>query len=114
MRSKRTSPAEPQRAALRVALGLPEIPPGTDLGSDDGNLVQPDDPIEAALHRLDQRLQQLTTTNAALVEVVQTLVARMASEEEPPGLDVDLRPAEPAAPVRVSRVLRATRPRATG
>src|SRR4051812_3552799 len=113
MRAKRTSAAESQRVALRVALGLPENPPGTVHDGDDDPVAEAD-PVEVALQRLDERLQQLTATNAALVDVVQTLIARMPIEDEAPGPDADLLEAEQAARPRVPRVLRAARPRATG
>ena len=112
MRAKRTSPAEPHRAALRVALGLPECPPGT-VPPDDDDLVEADS-VQLTLERLDRQVQQLTATNAALVEAVQLLLERMASQEESAGTSIDRHNGEPAASTRVARVLRATRPRATG
>jgi len=112
MRAKRTSPAESHRAALRVALGLPESPPGIVLHDAD-DLVESDS-VQLTLQRLDRQVQQLTATNAALVDAVQLLLERMASHEEPAGAATDRHNGEPAASTRVARVLRATRPRATG
>jgi len=113
MRAKRTSPAESHRAALRVALGLPECPPGTVLHDDDDDLVEADS-VQLTLQRLDRQVQQLTATNAALVDAVQLLLGRMASQDQSAGANIDRHNGEPAAATRVARVLRATRPRATG